>query len=362
VDWVESMDTRKKLHSIQVIRALSAIMIVGHHVALYMNDSSLTIVNNLFINGWVGVDVFFVLSGFLLYYTSYKKIAQKGQCKDFLFKRLSRIYPVYWIVLSAVLIIWPSYFGAWYLYSIMDILNSFMLMPQEALPVLGVTWFLSFTVFSYFIFAILIFFKKKTSYTIVTAWVLGVLLNSFELLPTTNIYVDFIFSNHYIEIIAGYLIAFMFMKNPVKKPILSLLSGCILFLIIFYQIIDGALVRNSTASMFLFSLAVGLIILGCVSYEFNRDISFPKSVLAVGDASYAIYLTHFNLLTFTDLFNQKLGLHSITAFLYHTILLILLGILFYYFVEKRVINNMNLISRYKKSTKIVASVEKRAAS
>ncbi len=353
------MATRKIFNSLQVIRALSAILIVGHHVALYINDSSLSMLNKIFFKGWVGVDVFFVLSGFLLYYTSYKKIGQKDQCMEFLFKRLSRIYPVYWIVLTAVLIIWPSYFGG--NFRIMDIIKSYLLVPQEQLPILGVTWFLSYIVFSYLIFAILIYFNKKISYTLIFAWVLGVLLNSFGVINTTNFYVDFIFSNHFIEIIAGCLIAFMFIKKPVKKPIFAILIGCIIFLLVFYRIIGGAILRNSTESMFLFSLAVGLIILGCASYEFSHDITFPKSVLAIGDASYAIYLTHFNILAFTDILNKKLGFHSIAEFLYHTIILILLGIVFYYRVEKPVINCINILNSHKKNTRLIAAVKKSSA-
>jgi exopolysaccharide production protein ExoZ len=353
------MATKKIFNSLQAIRALSAILIVGHHVALYLNDSSIPILNKILFKGWVGVDIFFVLSGFLLFFTSYKNIGQKDRCKEFLFKRLSRIYPVYWIILTAVLIIWPSYFGGRYM--IMDIIKSYLLVPQEQLPILGVAWFLSYIIFAYFVFAILIYFKKKTSYTVILAWVVGVLLNSFGLLPV-NLYVDFIFSSHFIEIIAGCIVAVIFIKRPVKKPILSIFMGSIIFLGIYYLIIDGYIIRNSTESMFLFSLAVGLIILGCVSYELSHDIAFPKSVIALGDASYTIYLTHFSLLSFTDILNNKLGFHSIVELSFHIFVLILLGTVFYYQVEKRVTKSINILYSHKKTTRNNAAIEKRLAS
>ena len=340
------MDKKKRLNSLQVIRALSAIMIVGHHVSLYMNDASLPILNKIFFNGWVGVDVFLVLSGFILYYTSYKKIGQKDQCKEFLLKRLSRIYPVYWIVLSAVLIVWPSYFGTRFMMK--DIIKSYLLVPQTKLLILGVTWFLSYIVFFYLIFAILIYFNKKISYSLITVWFIGVLLNSIGVIHSTSFYINFIFSNHFIEIIVGCLIAVSFIRKPIKKPILSLLIGSIIFILTFYQIINGSILRSSTESKFLFSLAVGLIILGCASHEVTHNLDFPKSVLAIGDASYAIFLTHFNILTFTNLLNKRLGFHSIVEFLYHTIILIVLGIVFYYTVEKSVINYINILRTHPK--------------
>lgn len=335
------MNSRKKFNSLQVIRALSAIMIVGHHVALYMNDTSLPMINKVFFNGWIGVDVFFVLSGFILYYTSYKKIGHKDQCKDFIFKRLSRIYPVYWVVLSAVLIVWPSYFDI--RYEIKDILKSYLLVPQTKLPVLGVTWFLSYIVFFYLLFAMIIYFNKKISYPLISGWLIGVLLNSFGIISHPNFYFNFIFSNHFVEIVAGCLVAIIFIKKPLKKPILAISSGFILFLMIFNNIINGSIIRNSTESILLFSLAVGLIILGCAVYESINDLDFPKSILAIGDASYAIFLTHFNILAFSKFFNKRFVFHSTAEFLYYTIILISLGIIIYYVVEKNIIKYINIL-------------------
>lgn len=339
------MNSRKKLNSLQVIRALSAIMIVGHHVALYINDESLPLINKIFYNGWIGVDVFFVLSGFILYYTSYKKIGHKDQCKDFMFKRLSRIYPVYWVVLSAVLIVWPSYFGI--RYEMKDIVKSYLLIPQTKLPVLGVTWFLSYVVFFYLMFAMIIYFNKKISYPLIFSWFIGVLLNSFGIVQHTNFYFNFIFSNHFIEIVAGCMIALVFIRKPIKKPILTFLSGFMLFLFIFNKIINGSILRDSTESKFLFSLAVGLIILGCAVYESSNDLDFPKSILVIGDASYAIFLTHFNILAFSEIFNRRFGFHSKTEFIYYSMILIILGIVIYYMVEKTIINSINILRLHK---------------
>ena len=340
------MDKKKRFNSLQIIRALSAILIVGHHVSLYMHDASLPILNKIFFNGWVGVDVFLVLSGFILYYTSHKKIGQRDQCKEFIFKRLSRIYPIYWVILSTVLIIWPSYFGT--RFGIKDIIKSYLLVPQTILPILGVTWFLSYIVFFYLIFAISIYFDKKISFPLISVWVIGVLLSSFGVIHNTNFYVNFIFSKHFIEIIAGCLIAIIFIKKPNKKPYFPLLIGFIIFLLTYYQIINGFILRDSTESKLLFSLAVGLIILGCVSYELNHNLYFPKSTIAIGDASYTIFLTHFNILTFTNLLNMRLGFHSILEFLYHITVLIVLGIVIYYKVEKPVTNCINILYSHQK--------------
>ena len=275
-----------------------------------------------------------------------QKIGQKDQCKEFLFKRFSRIYPVYWIVLSAVLIIWPSRFGT--RFEMKDILKSYLLIPQTKLPILGVTWFLSFIIFFYFIFAILIYFNKKISYPLISVWILGVLLKSFGIIHNTNFYVNFIFSNYFIEIIVGCLISIIFIRKPNKKPILTLLIGFIIFLLIFYKIINGSILKNSTESKLLLSLAVGLIILGCSSYEFSHYLYFPKSILAIGDASYSIFLTHFNILTFTDILNKRLGFHSIVEFLYHIFILIVLGIIIYYKIEKTSINCINILRLHQK--------------
>ena len=50
-----------------------------------------------------GVDIFFVLSGFIIYFIHAKDIGRPQRIYNFAKKRLSRVYPAYWVVLLGVL-------------------------------------------------------------------------------------------------------------------------------------------------------------------------------------------------------------------------------------------------------------------
>jgi len=95
---------KKQFNLLQVYRGLAALMVVLLHAQDIINrnielhkDSLLKI----FTFGWIGVDFFFVLSGFIIFYVHQSDIGQVKKFKQFIIKRLLRIYLIYWIVLFA---------------------------------------------------------------------------------------------------------------------------------------------------------------------------------------------------------------------------------------------------------------------
>jgi len=52
--------------------------------------------------GYSGVEIFFVLSGFIMYYVHRKDIGKKGVVFDYIWKRITRIFPLFWIVILAI--------------------------------------------------------------------------------------------------------------------------------------------------------------------------------------------------------------------------------------------------------------------
>src|SRR4051812_5993274 len=90
--------------SIQVLRFVAAFMVVlfHSHVALvrslpgHVSDY----VDHAFEVGASGVHIFFVISGFVMVYTS---IRSNLTCGSFLKRRLIRIYPIYWVIFAAYL-------------------------------------------------------------------------------------------------------------------------------------------------------------------------------------------------------------------------------------------------------------------
>jgi len=94
----------KDLQSLQALRAVAAILVVLFHMNVYtipfvLGADALWSGLNM---GYSGVEIFFVLSGFIMYYVHRKDIGKKGVVFDYIWKRITRIFPLFWIVILAI--------------------------------------------------------------------------------------------------------------------------------------------------------------------------------------------------------------------------------------------------------------------
>ena len=105
-----------RLHSLDVLRGCAALSVVFWHwqhffysgtkrAALVIQDLPLVEVFFLFYSkGWLAVDLFFTLSGFVFYWLYSKGVAERAVgWRDFVVLRLSRLYPLHLLTLLAVL-------------------------------------------------------------------------------------------------------------------------------------------------------------------------------------------------------------------------------------------------------------------
>src|ERR1700730_16626449 len=91
------VDSRKLL-SIQALRIVAAGLVVVTHSTFYAFER---LDRNFFVwqRGTRGVDIFFVISGFVMIYSSQKLLALPGGWKTFAERRIVRIVPLYWLIL-----------------------------------------------------------------------------------------------------------------------------------------------------------------------------------------------------------------------------------------------------------------------
>ena len=90
--------------SVQVLRAVAALGVVACHYGLFYSQSlgdprAIMILNF----GEAGVDLFFVISGFIMVYASQSLYGRADAPKTFFTRRLIRIVPIYWLVMTAYL-------------------------------------------------------------------------------------------------------------------------------------------------------------------------------------------------------------------------------------------------------------------
>jgi peptidoglycan/LPS O-acetylase OafA/YrhL len=108
--------------SLDLWRGVAALVVILHHAALYSPfwmepgggcESPASGVVALFARGWLGVPLFFVVSGYcVLAAADNNRLKGRGVLAYFA-RRLRRIYPPYWAALALVLLLWPVFGGLW---------------------------------------------------------------------------------------------------------------------------------------------------------------------------------------------------------------------------------------------------------
>jgi peptidoglycan/LPS O-acetylase OafA/YrhL len=136
-----------EVFGIQILRGVAALAVVIHH-ALEMSNGSVGRFSPdwLTTSGAAGVDIFFVISGFIMVHTSFLSGCAPLRPLIFLKKRALRIYPFYWICLIAMSLLFAVGFMKSHNINMTKFLLSALLFPGD--PLIDVSWTLSYEVFS----------------------------------------------------------------------------------------------------------------------------------------------------------------------------------------------------------------------
>jgi len=304
----------KKFDYIEIGRGIAALLVVMRHATrnapfFYQHIPFA----NFFYFGNAGVDFFFVLSGFLIYYIhSDNTIADT---KRYILKRLIRIYPTFLIINSILLfsyLTFPQLANRSITLNMSYILHSFFLLPSPDPRILGVSWTLVHEMFFYFIFIILII-NKKIGFLIFFIWSFSIF--SYNLMYDNGIFpFDFYLSKYNLEFILGITAAFLIKSNKIyyDEKYLQNLIIFIGFMIFFmngmnenYKLIE---INDFTVTI-IYGLSSFLMIIGMTMIRSPKHKNyFFKLLLLLGSASYSIYLVHNPLLSVLHRVVQKVNL------------------------------------------------------
>ncbi len=102
----------ERVKELDGIRGLAILMVILYHVGPYAgtftgNPVLIFVINSMQI-GWLGVDLFFVLSGFLITDILLRMREEPNYFKNFYIRRILRIFPIYYIVVALLLVFLPS--------------------------------------------------------------------------------------------------------------------------------------------------------------------------------------------------------------------------------------------------------------
>jgi len=148
---------KKNLQLIQVLRGIASLLVVLFHITGNFSETyHQHWLGNIFLFGNSGVDIFFVLSGFIITYSNRQYITKPTSIIKFLKKRAIRVFPIYWVVITFFIflqIIFPTYYRTHYYLDIVNILNTYFLLLNHNM-VNGVSWTLTYELFFYLLFVI----------------------------------------------------------------------------------------------------------------------------------------------------------------------------------------------------------------
>lgn len=289
--------------ALQILRALAAIMVVFHHFALsvhsYHPGASFIVQSGLGALGAAGVDTFFVISGFIMVWTSREQSRSVPEALRFLKKRAMRIYPLYWIWTTVLLLMWAAALA----FSTAGltppyVIASYLLWPMHngsrmVHPLLDQGWTLSFELYFYLVFAAAIAWRPIASRLIVVLGAfasLGVVL--FALTGGNSIACDPLVAEFILGTVAGTLASYWRRRGGVQIAVSVglMVAGCALMV----ASIGLARVLHFTGDLsrvVLWGGAAFLIVMGTGLLP-PGALQSRRVLIFLGDASYSIYLTH----------------------------------------------------------------------
>jgi peptidoglycan/LPS O-acetylase OafA/YrhL len=158
-----------KLYFIQSLRGIAVLMVVFWHASRYLGNYGEKIGGKLFMpGGQLGVDLFFMISGFIMVHITRDSRDTMRDSAVFLIKRISRVIPVYFSLTLLYLLVQGSLIS--YLMDsalTMHLMKSFLFIPQGGglapdfgQPVLGVGWSLNYEMYFYFVFGTSMLFGR----------------------------------------------------------------------------------------------------------------------------------------------------------------------------------------------------------
>ena len=273
--------------SVQAGRGLAAASVVLFHVseiirlAKYWHSD---LYHRIFLFGSYGVYFFFVLSGFIIMHRHYDDIGKKALARSYIFKRVIRVYPPYWIASTILLILslTMNTSASPVAKSSFAIIESYALFGRDAISILPVGWTLFHETLFYSIFGILIF-DKKAGIVALLIWFISCSMFSLQSFYWFS-YINLLF-------LSGMGASWFISHKTIYFPWILGIGGMMLFLV------GTWLTPNEFYLFMIYGVSCIMVLVGGIQLERSDAIRIPGALTLLGDASYSIYLVHFAVIS-----------------------------------------------------------------
>jgi peptidoglycan/LPS O-acetylase OafA/YrhL len=282
---------------IQILRGAAALLVVLHHsleetLALPSADHSL--------DWWVrfgasGVDIFFVISGFVIFSSVWRGPgAALTSWSRFILARFHRIYPFYWVCLAAVIVLASSGLAFTSMQmSASRLVTSVLLLPSPS-QIIGVAWTLVYELWFYWIVGLVILLRwpaRMSAFAIVALIIAAIGAGRWA---GDGLVARFVSDPIVLEFCYGILLALLLRHATLSSVWVFPLAGIGFLLLMVASALAPSETTNGIARTVRFEdwgIPAVFVVAAFAAIPRGYSVAFRFAVM-LGNASYAIYLTH----------------------------------------------------------------------
>ena len=283
-----------KINTLEAGRGFAALAVVLFHMNAAASFKSLPT------SPWLGtllhgVDFFFVISGFIIFYVHRDDIGHFERARAFAIKRFIRLYPTLWLIA-------PAWIVAWLLMhretSIAAIVSTLLLSPSVTIPVPDSVWTLRHELLFYISFMMLIL-NRRVGIGLYLVWTMAVFVQlGLVALGSPLTGVGAFFTSAYeIDFLLGALVAMM--ASSIRPSAWPIIFGLTLVLAVLavgqkFNLYRSNIVDYTTISGTWWVVALGLCfsVLLYGTLAIDSLVRVPRWLVLLGESSYALYLVH----------------------------------------------------------------------
>lgn len=358
------MPASERLNSIQAMRGVAALLVVLYHARDYLNGEMPheKVGDFLFGYGYIGVDLFFIISGFIITYVTYNNKRDGGL--SYITKRFFKIYPPFIVALLSACILRGLNFDTLQLtggFTLDNIIKSALFIPINfntppyiATNLLPVAWTITYELIFYAIFFAAMQTNHKlrgllTAFIIILLFLVsslgrGVIDFSPGAKPMPSKFISLITNPIMLTFVLGIISNWLFFKiRNVDRNIVNAYSTLTILAAI-VLILSGKFTGHGLLGYGLISFLI--FISTMLLIEIN-GVNIPRPILFLGEISYSLYLSHMVIILTIDKYKERFPLfgdtHGFSKFASVVIASIFFAYILYILIEKPCVHLSRLL-------------------
>jgi peptidoglycan/LPS O-acetylase OafA/YrhL len=307
----------RRLISVQGLRGLAVVVVILVH----LHHTEARFVGT---PGWLGawnavgiagVDIFLVVSGFVLTYLAIDNFGDVRHVKSYVYARVTRLYPMYMLLtllLVPVFLVAPTLFGSAEGHQI-NLWRSIFLVPDVRLPLISVAWTLHHELYFYIVLGVMLLFPQRHLPLMILAWavVTTVLVIWGQSVPRAEqgAFERIFFNPINYEFVLGMMAAWHFHRGR-RRGALAAAVLAVVWVVVGVTLwvhLTGKWWVSDFWRVWIYGVPATLLIWSIVTIELDNGPVFLRRLAWIGDGAYSIYLSHLLVVVIVGRVWQQLG-------------------------------------------------------